>query len=77
MDFAILADLRVKLKESETIDKYFDPARELKTNVEKGDGDTTGSWGAWNGLQRPGRKTGGIADQRKHCDYLHLSCVIS
>ena len=30
MDFAILADQRVKLKESEKINKYLDLARELK-----------------------------------------------
>ena len=30
MDFAIPADHRVKLKESEKKDKYIDPARELK-----------------------------------------------
>ena len=30
MDFAVLADHRVKIKESKNIDKYFDLARELK-----------------------------------------------
>ena len=30
MDFAVLADLWIKLKESEKKDKYFDFARELK-----------------------------------------------
>ena len=30
MDFAVLADHRVKLKESEKRDKYLDPAKELK-----------------------------------------------
>ena len=30
MDFAVLADHRVKLKESEKRDKYLDLARELK-----------------------------------------------
>ena len=30
MDFAISADHRVKIKESENIDKYLDLARELK-----------------------------------------------
>ena len=31
MDFAVHADLRVKLKDSEKRDKYLDVARELKT----------------------------------------------
>ena len=31
MDFAVLADHRVKLKESKKKDKYLDLARELKT----------------------------------------------
>ena len=30
MDFAVLADHRIKLKESENRDKYLDLARELK-----------------------------------------------
>ena len=41
VDFAILADNRVKIKESEMIDKYLDLARELQKAEEyKGDGNT-------------------------------------
>ena len=37
MDFAVAADHRVKLKESEKRDKYQDLARELKTIEYEGD----------------------------------------
>ena len=40
MDFAVSADHRVKLKESEETDKYLDLARELKTMEHERDGDT-------------------------------------
>ena len=33
-------DLRVKIKENEMINKYLDPARELKTVENEDDGDT-------------------------------------
>ena len=36
MDFAVRADYRIKLKESEKKDKYLDLARELKKNMEHG-----------------------------------------
>ena len=45
VDFVILADHRVKLKESEKKDKYLDLARELKKTVEyESDGDTDCNW---------------------------------
>ena len=41
MNFAILADHRVKLKESEKKDKYIDLAREQKKTVEHESDDYT------------------------------------
>ena len=41
VDFAVLADHRVKLKESEKKDKYLDLARELKKTVEHESDDYT------------------------------------
>ena len=50
MDFTILADHRVKIKENKN--KYLeDSARELKSSYE-GDGDTTCKWCTWNNTQR-------------------------
>ena len=47
MDFAVAADHRVKLTESEKRDKYPDLARELKkTLVHESDGDTNCNWSA-------------------------------
>ena len=41
MAFVVLADNRMKIKESEKIDKYLDFARELKNTVEyERDGNT-------------------------------------
>ena len=43
--FAVAADQRIKLKECEKRDKYFDLARELKKNMEhEGDNYTNSDW---------------------------------
>ena len=44
MDFAVPADHRVKLKESEKRDKYRDLGREQKTIEHEGGGDTNCNW---------------------------------
>ena len=45
VDFALLADHRTKLKESEKKSKYLDLARELKKNMEhEGDDYTNCDW---------------------------------
>ena len=52
VDFAVPADYRVKLKESEKVDKYQDLARQLKKNkTEEYEvcGDKNYSWRVWNG----------------------------
>ena len=73
MDFVVLADHRGKIKESEKIDKYLELARELKKNCE------TLEWRrhlcAWKGTQKPGKKTGGVQNQRKNWDHLDYSIV--
>ena len=49
VDFAVPADLRIKLKEYEKKDKYLDLARELKKTVEHaGDNYTNCNWCFWN-----------------------------
>ena len=40
MDLGVPEDQRVKIKESEKIDKYFDLAREKKAVEHESDGDT-------------------------------------
>ena len=55
VDFTILADHRVKLKESKKKDKYLDLARELKKNMKhENDGDTNCNWCPWYSDQRIG-----------------------
>ena len=41
MDFAVLADHKIKLKESKKKDKYFDLVRELKKTMEYESDDYT------------------------------------
>ena len=49
VDFAILADHRIKLKECEKKDKYLELARGLKKTVEyAGDNYTNSNWCVWN-----------------------------
>ena len=58
MDFAILADYGVKLKESEERDKYLDLARELKKTIEhENDCDTNCNWHVRYSQQRTGTGT--------------------
>ena len=60
-DFAVPADHRIKLKESEKKDKYLDLARELKTlwNCE-GDNYTNHNWCFWYSHQRIIKGTRGL-----------------
>ena len=45
VNFAVLVDHRVKIKENEKIDKYLELARELKKTMEhEGDGDINCNW---------------------------------
>ena len=57
MDFAVLADHRVKRKENEKMEKYLDLAREQKVVKYEGDGDTDCGWRALNDLQKFKKKS--------------------
>ena len=49
VNFAVPADHRIKLKECENKDKYFDLARELQKTMEHaGDNYTNCNWHVWN-----------------------------
>ena len=53
VDFAVLADHRIKLKESEKKDKYLNFARELKKTMEhEGDNYTNRDWCFWYSQQK-------------------------
>ena len=70
MDFAILADYRVKLKESEKKEKYLDLARELKKTVEhESDVYTNCNWCSWHNPQKIIKGTGGLGKKRMSGDY--------
>ena len=56
VDFAISADHKMKIKESEKIDKYLRVEKHIK---HEGDGDANCSLYTWNGLQRFRKETGG------------------
>ena len=64
VDFAVPADYRVKLKESEKWNKYLDLVRELKKNTEhEGNGDTSYNWCTWKNTQRIGKETRRLRNQ--------------
>ena len=76
MDFPVLADYRVKLKESEKGVKYLDPARELKKTMENiNDGDTNCNWCAWCNHQIIGTGTGGVGNERMSRNHPNHSIV--
>ena len=76
MGFAVLADHRVEIRESKgkikkkTIKKILGSCQRTKKAVaHEGDGDINCSRCAWNGLQRLGKGTGGIENQRTNQDH--------
>ena len=66
MDFAIPVDHRVKInKNKNKKNKYLDLAREQKKTVKhKGDDNTSCNWCTWNVLQKLGKETGRVGNQR-------------
>ena len=61
MDFAVLANHRVKLKENEKKDKYLNLAWEFKKTVEQESDDYTNcDWCSWYSHQRIDASTGGL-----------------
>ena len=78
MNFAVLADHSVKIKESKKKNKYLDLAREIKKVIEyKGDGDTDYNWCTWNSCQRFGKGTERVKNQRINWDHTNYSIVVS
>ena len=76
VDFAVPADHRIKLKESEKKDKYLDSARELKKTVELASDDYTSyNWSYWYSHQRIGTRTGGLGNNWTNGDNPHY-CII-
>ena len=76
MDYAVPADHRVKLKESEKRDKYLDLASELnKTMENENDGDTDCNWRARYSHQKIDTETGGLGNKRTSCDHQNYSIV--
>ena len=69
MDFVVLADHRVKLKEREKRDKYLDLAREFKIMKHESDGDTNCNWWTWNNPQNIGKGTEWLRNQRTSKDH--------
>ena len=66
MDFAVLADLKMKIEISEKIDNYMDLARErLRTMEHESDSNTNYSSCTWNVSQSFVKKCGGTENARK------------
>ena len=63
VDFSVLADHRVKLKECEKRDKYHNLARKLKKTVKhESDDYTNGNWGSWYSHPSIGTRTRGVVN---------------
>ena len=76
MDFAVLADYRIKLKECEKKDKYLDLARELKkTLVHEGDNYTNYDWCFWYSNKRFIKGTGRLGSWRTSGDHPNYSVI--
>ena len=69
VNFTVLADQRVKIKESEKRDEYLDLARELKNMGHKSDGDANCNWCTWNNRQRIDKETRRLRNQRTSGDH--------
>ena len=74
VDFAVLIDKRIKLKENEKKDKYLNLDRELKKTVEHtGDNYTNHDSCFWYSKQRLIKGTGGLGGRRiseEHPNYI-------
>ena len=76
VEFAVPADHRVKLKESEKKDKYLDLARKFKKNVKQESNDYTNcNWCSWYNHQRISEGTGRIGNKGMSGDH-HIDCII-
>ena len=75
MDFAVLADHRVKWKESKNRDKYLNLARELKSMEHKSDGDTNCNWHAQFSHQKISTEMGWLGNKRTSEDYPNYTII--
>ena len=76
VNFVVLADHRVKLKECEKKDEYLDLARELKKTMEhKSENYANRDWCSWNSKQRIIKETGGLGSWRTSGDHLNNSII--
>ena len=70
VDFVVLDDHRVKLKENEKRDKYRDLARELKKIVKhEKSGNPNHNWCSWYSHQRIDARTGRLRNKRTSGDH--------
>ena len=75
-DFAVPANHRVKIKDSEKINKYLDFAEDFKKSWgHESKGNLSCSWYGWNAPQRHGQGTIAIGNQRKNQDHPDNSIV--
>ena len=76
VDFAVPADHRIKLKECEKKDKYFDLARGLKKTMEHEGGNCTNrDWCLWYSNQRIVKGTGGLGCWRTSGGHPNYSII--
>ena len=76
VDFAVPADHRVKLKESEKNDKYLELARELKNTIEHASDDGTSlNLFSWYNHQRRDSRTGGHGNKKTRGDQSNYSII--
>ena len=76
VDFAVPADHRIKLKESEKKNKYRDLTRELKKTMEhEGNNYTNRDWCFWYSHQRIIKGTGGLRGKGPSGDHPNYSII--
>ena len=69
VDFAVPADHRIKLKESEKRDKYQELVRELKKLEHESDDDTNFNWCSQYSHQRIDTRTGRLGNKKTSGDH--------
>ena len=70
MDFVILVDHWLKIKENKKMTQVLRPCQRTEKAVEhEGDGDTNGDWSTWNGPQKIGKRTVKFQNQRSNQNY--------
>ena len=76
VDFAVLANHKVKIKEGEKRNECFDLAKELKKTMEhEGDCYNSCNWCTWNDPQRVSKGTRRLGNQRTRRDHPD-NCII-